>query len=183
MPAVGGPHGERPEALIVGLEQSGDTNAFAELVRRRQSWIRNLMRRFSGDAVLADDLSQQVFLQAWPVAAAEPFWPWMKQLAVNVWLQHLRKTDALNAAGEIDESAPGGSVSTGVTIDLDRVLAALAEPVRLCIVLAYHEGMTHGEIAELTNLPPGTVKSHIRRGTQRLQQLLAHYATESKELS
>ena len=42
-------------------------------------------------------------------------------------------------------------------------------------MLSYHEGLTHEEIAELTGLPPGTVKSHIRRGTQRLQQLLAGY--------
>ena len=41
--------------------------------------------------------------------------------------------------------------------------------------------MTHGEIAELTDLPLGTVKSHIRRGTQRLQQLLDVYADGLEE--
>ena len=60
-------------------------------------------------------------------------------------------------------------------MDLDRALAALPEPVRLCIVLSYHERMTHPEIAELTQLPPGTIKSHIRRGTHRLQELLSAY--------
>jgi DNA-directed RNA polymerase specialized sigma24 family protein len=39
--------------------------AFSELVRRRQSWLRNLLRRLCRDPVLADDLAQQVFLQAW----------------------------------------------------------------------------------------------------------------------
>ena len=60
-------------------------------------------------------------------------------------------------------------------MDLDHALEALADDARLCIVLSYHEGLTHEEIAGLTGLPPGTVKSHIRRGTQRLQQLLAGY--------
>lgn len=49
----------------MGLARTGDREAFGELVRRRQSWIRNLMRRLCHDAALADDLAQQVFLQAW----------------------------------------------------------------------------------------------------------------------
>ena len=56
---------ECPEALIVGLARTGDQDAFAELVRRRQSSIRSLMRRCCGDATLADDLAQQVFLKMW----------------------------------------------------------------------------------------------------------------------
>lgn len=54
-----------PEALIVSLARTGDRSAFADLVRRRQSSIRNLMRRFCSDTTLADDLAQQVFLQVW----------------------------------------------------------------------------------------------------------------------
>lgn len=60
-------------------------------------------------------------------------------------------------------------------MDLDRALATPSSPVRLCIVLSYHEGMTHDEIAELSGLPLGTVKSYIRRGTERLRQRLAAY--------
>jgi RNA polymerase sigma-70 factor, ECF subfamily len=58
-------------------------------------------------------------------------------------------------------------------IDLNRALASLSAPVRLCIVLSYSEGMTHSEIAELTELPLGTVKSHINRGLERLRIALA----------
>lgn len=60
-------------------------------------------------------------------------------------------------------------------MDLDRALAELKDHVRLCIVLSYHEGMTHDEIANITGIALGTVKSHIRRGTQRLQETLAAY--------
>ena len=56
---------ECPEAFVVSLARSGDRKAFEELVRRRQSPVRNLIRRFCGDPALADDLSQQVFLKVW----------------------------------------------------------------------------------------------------------------------
>ena len=54
-----------PEALLVSLARDGDRDAFEELVRRRQSSVRNLMRRFCGEPSLADDLAQQVFLKLW----------------------------------------------------------------------------------------------------------------------
>ena len=53
--------------------------------------------------------------------------------------------------------------------------AQLTDEQRLCIVLSYQAGMSHAEIASLVDLPLGTVKSHIQRGTQNLQQLLSAY--------
>ncbi len=171
--------GNSPEALVVGLARTGDSDAFAELVRRRQSWLRNLMRRCCSDSILADDLAQQVFLQAWRtihrLQHPNRFGAWLKRLAINVWLQHLRKNDVLKEADEYVDTAGVSSDIRGVAIDLDRALAALSPEVRLCIVLSYHEGMAHGEIAEILDLPLGTVKSHIRRGSQQLQQILAEY--------
>jgi RNA polymerase sigma-70 factor (ECF subfamily) len=168
-----------PEALLVGLARSGDRGAFAELVNRRQVWIRNLMRRFCGDATLADDLAQQVFLQAWRKIPAlqQPsrFAAWLKRTAINVWLQHVRRNDPLRHAEEQDGTKSARSDTTSVAMDLDMALSTLADDVRLCIVLSYHEGMTHGEIEQHTGMPLGTVKSHIRRGTQRLQEQLAAY--------
>ena len=167
------------EALVVGLARAGDREAFAELVRRRQSWIRNLMRRWCGDVTLADDLAQQVFLQAWrkirQLRHANTFGAWLKRLAIKMWLQHQRKNDALRDADEYEDTQQVHQDVTGLKMDLDGALASLASPVRTCVVLSYHECMTHGEIAQLTDIPLGTVKSHIRRGTQRLQELLTDY--------
>ena len=168
-----------PEAILVGLARKGDRSAFAELVSRRQIWIRNLMRRCCSDVTLADDLAQQVFMQAWrkvpQLQRADRFGGWLKRLAINTWLQHLRKNDPIRDATACEDTVAAQCNVASVTMDLDRALATLTHDVRLCIVLAYHEGMTHDEISELTSLPVGTVKSHIRRGTQRLQKQLADY--------
>ena len=168
-----------PEPLLVGLARRGDRDAFAELVRRRQSPLRNLMRRFCGDPALADDLAQQVFLKMWlnlrKLRKTEAFSGWLRQVAVSVWLQHLRKKDALKEAGELVGTESTRSTNAGVAMDLDRALAQLPPRERLCVVLCYNEGMSHREIAETTDLPLGTVKSHIRNGAQRLQQILSAY--------
>jgi RNA polymerase sigma-70 factor (ECF subfamily) len=172
-----------PEAMIVSFARTGDQGAFAELVRRRQSSIRNLMRRCCNDISLADDLAQQVFLQVWlkirTLRQANAFGAWLKRLAISVWLQHSRKKDALRGAAEFDGNEIEQHDSPGMAMDLDSALATLADPVRLCVVLSYHEGMSHGEIAELMELPLGTVKSHINRGTHRLKRLLAAYRQNS----
>lgn len=168
-----------PEKLVVRLARNGDRKAFSELVSRRQAWIRNLMRRSSGDMSLADDLSQQVFLQAWKMMPQlqDPgkFGPWLKRLAINVWLQHRRRNDPVSAAVALRDEAVATDGPARVAMDLDAALATLAHDSRLCVVLAYHEGMTHDEIAELTDIPVGTVKSHIRRGSRRLREHLAAY--------
>lgn len=187
MTPVQSKYANSPEALIAGLARTRDTLAFEELVLRRQAWIRNLMRRCCGDVVLADDLAQQVFLQAWrditKLRQPQKFAGWLKRLAINVWYQYLRKKDALTSADmlEVSERADPTNATTdqNLKMDLDQALGTLKPLVRTCVVLAYHEGMSHAEIADVTSLPVGTVKSHIRRGAQHLQTLLRAYAEEN----
>lgn len=137
------------------------------------------MRRCTGDVTLADDLAQQTFVQAWRnvhrLEQPRGFGPWLKRIAINSWLQHRRRNDPLVVAGELDDAQAARNARPDVALDLDRALSTLPVPARLCIVLAYHEGMTHDEIAKWTGLPPGTVKSHIRRGSERLRRRLAAY--------
>ena len=178
-----------PEALVVELARRGDREAFAELIQRHQAWIRNLMWRCCNHKALADDLAQQVFLQAWrdipKLRQPHSFPGWLRRLAMNVWHQHLRKRDILSSA-ESDEalnqqttSESGGEIAQ--ELDLNRALATLSADVRQCIVLSYAEGMSHREVAEISKLPIGTVKSHIRRGSARLKEILSDYQNNSQD--
>ena len=169
-----------PEVFLVSLARSGDRTAFEELVRRRQSPLRNLMRRFCNDNALADDLAQQVLMKTWlnlrQLKQPAAFPAWFKRLAVTTWLEHVRRKDALRGAGELHGAERAPAEAPGMGMDLDRALARLDPQQRACVVLSYHEGMSHGEIAEATQMPLGTVKTHIRNGAQRLRGILEAYA-------
>jgi len=164
--------------MIITLAREGDKDAFAELVKRRQSLVRHLMRRLCSDVVLADDLCQQAFLQAYlkisSLRDSNAFGGWLKQLTINTWLQHCRKRDLLQKTDE-PEDLLATREQPGMAMDLDAALLTLKTSERLCIVLSYQEGMSHEEIANTTELPLGTVKSHITRGTARLQTSLSAY--------
>jgi len=174
---------KQPEALVVGLARTGDSAAFAELVRRRQSWIRTLMRRCCGDAALADDLAQQAFLKAWAdiktLRKADRFAGWLKQLAINIWRQHARVKDVIEGSADVDDLDLAQHDSTSRGMDLQSALNTLNANVRLCVVLSYHEGMSHAQICAATGLAEGTVKSHIRRGSNRMKAILEAYQPDS----
>jgi RNA polymerase sigma factor (sigma-70 family) len=164
------------EATVVALAAAGDDQAFDELVRRRQGGLRSLLRRLSGNAALADDLAQQAFVQAWSrlatLRAPGAFGGWLRQIAVNTWLAHLRQAPA--AGRESRQPAEiGVADDPSLALDLDRLLARLKGAERVCVVLAYAEGMTHPEIASVTGLPLGTVKSHVLRGSTQLREWLS----------
>lgn len=164
---------------MVALAMNGDDAAFGELVRRRQGAIRQLLRRLSRDEALADDLAQQAFVQAWKsirqLKSPAAFGAWLRQLTVNCWLQQarLKKPEV-----ELDEETllelPAAS-SVAERLDLDAALAQLPAAARLCVVLAYNEGMSHADISAATGQPLGTVKSHVARGAARLRELLQGY--------
>jgi RNA polymerase sigma factor (sigma-70 family) len=177
------------EAVLVGLAICGNDPAYGELVRRRQSQIRGLLRRLCRDPALADDLAQQAFLQAWrqvrTLRSPGAFGGWLRQIALNSWLQHVRARGR-KAFEPLSGEPPGHENDRAMhdpmvaeRLDLDRALSHLAPDVRLCIVLAYGEHMSHREIAEATDLPLGTVKSHITRGAARVRDLLHAYEPTS----
>ena len=160
---------------------SGDVAAFTELVHRRQSWLRNLLRRLARDPALADDLAQQVLLQAWralpQLRSVAAFGAWLRRLALNAWLAEVRAAPPAAVPMDAEElaSAAAAREAGAEELDLDRALARLPPDARLCVVLAYGEGMSHSEISAATELPLGTVKSHVRRGAERLRVLLHAY--------
>jgi RNA polymerase sigma-70 factor, ECF subfamily len=164
------------EASVI-VAAAGDRGAFEELLRRRYPPTRNLLRRLCRSTTLADDLAQNTFLQAWKkihhLRSPNAFSGWLRQLAVNTWLQHLRSTDIFT---NLDVAYESTSLSLpDMVLDLNSALSTLEPTVRLCVVLSYHEGLSHSEIATVTKIPLGTVKSHVSRGAIRLRELLSAY--------
>jgi len=101
------------------------------------------------------------------------FGGWIRQIAVHVWLQHVRRSRLPMDVVKEHELDRAEAIDTAATlagrIDVEVALARLRAPERLCIVLAYTEGMSHAEIAAAAGLPLGTVKSHLARATARLR--------------
>ena len=103
------------------------------------------------------------------------------KIAHNQFLQSLRRRarDRRLAESLEQEADPvelpsvlGGAPDAGVS-DLPRFLAVLSEEERSVIVLSYACGCSHAEIVEVTGLPLGTVKSHIKRGRARVREQFA----------
>ena len=137
------------------------------------------MHRLCNRPDLAEDLAQQVFLKAWrsigQLRAPGAFHGWLHRIMVSVWMEELRRRK-LDFA-DWDESAPveAPRAAPGEHIDLDKALAQLPPPMRLCVVLAYNDGLSHQEISDLTGIPLGTVKSNIFRGAEKMRALLSDY--------
>ena len=106
------------------------------------------------------------------------FGAWLRAIAVNVWLQEARRAPARleTIAAELPEPEPEGPPPADLAaarLDLSRALMRLRAPERVCVVLAYAEGLSHAEIAEATGWPLGTVKSNVARGAERLRVWLS----------
>jgi len=167
------------DTLVIALACAGDDVAFAEVLRRRQARVRSFMYHLCRQPALSDDLTQQVFLTAWrslgQLRSAVAFDGWLKRIMVSVWLKEVRRSKVA-AVSDIDPADfPAQDHSTTARMDLDAALATLPPDKRLCVVLAYDQGLAHPEIVELTGLPLGTVKSHIARAARQLREILADY--------
>ena len=171
------------DTLVIALACAGDDSAFGELMRRRQTRVRKFMYHMCRQSALGDDLAQQVFLKAWRslggLRSAVAFDGWLKKIMVNVWLEEVRR-GKLITLGDVElADLVVHHDGTSARMDLDAALSTLPLDMRMCVVLAYNEGHAHPEIAELTGLPLGTVKSHISRGAARLREILAGYGEKS----
>jgi RNA polymerase sigma-70 factor (ECF subfamily) len=170
------------EAALIVAVKAKDQGAFAELVKRRQSWARGLFRRLcAGNHAEADDLAQEAFMRAWDrmsdLQTPAAFPGWFRRIAVTAFLMSRRRMRA--GHDSLDDTMPLISedslpdAQAGAKIDLEKALAQLSDAERLCVTLNHGEGLSHGEIAEVTGIPLGTVKSHVLRGTDKLRRWLS----------
>ncbi|MEJ2087483.1 MAG: sigma-70 family RNA polymerase sigma factor [Gammaproteobacteria bacterium] len=165
------------EVLISQTLALKDNDAFGELVRRHQSRVLLLQRRLCRDRALAEDLTQETFLRAWQklhtYRGSGSFQGWLAKLGYNVFLQHRRRHRLQRLEAELDEaSLETGSNRTPdetATADLDRLLGVLDGEDQTILVLTYAMGLTNVEVAEVLEMPTGTVKARIHRAKQRIQ--------------
>ncbi len=172
------------EDVVVLKAIAGDDLAFNELVLRRQSWLRSVLRRLSSDAILADDLCQDVLLKAWRnIGALEDhraFGAWLRRIAVRAWVDWARSRkwnfESIDVDTVADTPVAGGAQTADQRLDLHAAISRLKPGPRACVVLFYGEGMSHSEIATATGLSVGVVKSHIARSTPRLRSYLLEWS-------
>jgi RNA polymerase sigma-70 factor (ECF subfamily) len=170
---------QAPDTLVIALACAGDDSAFGELMQRRQARVRKFMYHLCRNTALGDDLAQQVFLTAWRsirnLRAAIAFDGWLKRIMITTWLEEVRRGRVPTTGAVEAEDVAIHHDSTAERMDLDAALATLPPDARLCVVLAYSEGLSHPQIAAHSGLPLGTVKTHINRGAARLREILSDY--------
>lgn len=169
---------EPDRSLVRRFVAARDEASFRALYARHAAAMFALALRLSGSASDGEELLQETWLRA--ALRLEAFrWEsslrtWLCGIAVNCW-RELRRGRASAALPEdfvegAFRPAPG---SAGERIDLERALGALPDGYREVVVLHDVEGYTHGEIAEMLGIDPGTSKSQLSRGRGWLRQRLA----------
>ena len=175
--------GDRHDVELAALAAAGDRRAFGELVRRHGSSVRGLLRRMGAEPSLADDVAQDAFIQAFERCAEfrgeGAFAGWVKRIAARLYIKRRAKEARYVAEDEAVLDIAIHDV-VGHRMDLDEALQTLSDVERLCVSLCHGAGFTHPEIANALNLPLGTVKSHVKRGLDRLRQRLAPVAEDRK---
>jgi RNA polymerase sigma factor (sigma-70 family) len=196
---AGGRGSDPGEELIIRRVVAGDQVALGELYDR---WVRpafSLARRVCADDVLAEDVVQEVFIAFWrepgrfdPARGA--FGSWLLTLVHHKAVDAVRRESAIRRRtvpaaedGEEWSMSPGpgadqaalGAVVAGQVRD---ALGRLPNEQREALALAYYGGYTQREVATLTGVPLGTVKSRMFTGIQRLRNvlgpLLGEFATD-----
>ncbi len=163
---------------LAALAAAGGRKEFGELVRRHGSAVRGLLRRMGADAAAADDIAQDAFLQAFERVAEfrgeGTFVSWVRRIAARLYLKRRRKDAQLVLEAEPREpDVPHFGPDAAGRIDLDEALKILAPAERLCVSLCYGAGLSHAEVAQTLNTPLGTVKSHVKRGLDKLRERMA----------
>ncbi|MEM9881593.1 MAG: sigma-70 family RNA polymerase sigma factor [Planctomycetota bacterium] len=163
---------------------AGDRAAVSECLDRYRGLVWSLARRSLADVGEAEDLVQDVFVELW--RKADRFDPargkettFVAVLTRRRVIDRLRRRrtrpEAVETAADQPGSAAGPDVLAEIGDELSRVRAALAElrPDQAeALRLAVCDGLTHAETAARLNLPLGTVKTHVRRGLQKLRDRL-----------
>jgi RNA polymerase sigma-70 factor (ECF subfamily) len=165
---------------LVDRARAGDSPALEALLRRHYDRIYAVCRRLTGNDADAADAAQNATIA---VARGLPrfdvrsrFSTWAYRIAVNCSIDEMRRRSRWPLASLEDITIPGGrSDDTELSaerLDVDIALRQLPPQFRAAVVLRDMCGLDYSEIAEILELPPGTVRSRIARGRGALVRLL-----------
>ncbi|HEX3808602.1 MAG TPA: RNA polymerase sigma factor [Rhizomicrobium sp.] len=164
------------DARLAHEAAAGNAAAFGHLVRLHQGKVRAFLRRMThGNHALADDLSQDTFLEAHRKIAQYrgegSFTGWLYRIAYTRFLMEVRKRKLEPLDGEDErgfETEPGLIAK----LDLEKAMAKLSAAERAALTLCYALEFSNEEAALILSTPLGTLKSHVLRGREKLAKLL-----------
>jgi RNA polymerase sigma factor (sigma-70 family) len=172
------------EQELVSLLKNRDNKAFGYLYDHYSGALYSIILQILNDAELANDVLQDVFVNIWRKIESYDstkgrLFTWMLNIARNASIDTLRSKTYQNDRKNqpMDNQAEDVLVALVTQVNVDnigfrKVLKELKDEQRQLIDLAYFKGYTHEEIAEMENLPLGTVKTRIRAALTQLRGFL-----------
>jgi RNA polymerase sigma-70 factor (ECF subfamily) len=183
------------EELLARYKTEGDRAAFEDLVQRYERELYSYLRRYLGDAALAEDAFQATFLQVHlKIDQFDPerkFRPWLYTIATNQAIDAQRRNKrhrmvSLDRRNQSDMEGDVGSLlqllvgkEPGAASNLEReerqewvrqALENLPEQLRSALVLVYYQGLKYREAADVLGIPVGTIKSRLHAAILKLNE-------------
>ena len=173
------------ETSLVKRAKAGDTRAFEALVNQHARYIYTLTNRLLSNRQEAEDLAQETFVRAWrnlhKFRGDAQFRTWLYRIATNLCYNRLPRLKQELAALDPDDnlalydSAPRAEqqvIRAEEQAELKDVINTLPESYRLLVILRHIQDLSYAEIAQVTDLPLGTVKTGIFRARKMLKERL-----------
>ncbi len=169
------------EKQRVGEAQAGNLVAYEELYRDNVGRVFGLCLRMAGDASLAEELAQDVFVKAWQKLGSfrgeSAFSTWLYPIAVNLTLSERRsrrrRTSRVMATDDLTPfDKPTRREGPEDRMDLQKALEVLPDGARAVFVLHDVEGYKHHEIGEMIGVATGTSKAQLHRARKLLREAL-----------
>ena len=163
--------------LVTQVTMMGNRRAFDQLVVRYQSPVRRFfLHQTLGDEPLSDDLAQDTFIKAWrnigSFRAMSSFQTWLMRIAYNVFYDYVRNRKTTSDIDNVAEPMTNGNSNPSLQMDLYHALSLLKPDERTCITLQLVDGYKIDQIAKITDMKEGTVKSILFRGKEKLTKYL-----------
>lgn len=165
----------RELALIESVKR-GELNAYHDFYSRYVGRVYALCYRLTGDRGMAEDATQEVFIQLWQKLANyngnSRFTTWLHSVTANITISYMRKQKSwIKRVLSIEEGykEPVAPVE-GRSLELEPLITRLPERARLVFVLHAIEGYRHEEVAEMTGMAVGSSKAQFHRAKQLMRE-------------